>query len=94
MRVLSKEEQAKIRSQIGEFVPDLIWQPPPKAMALFKSLDNPPWVPASQAGHMRDDDYVLGIKRGDRAYAVPIYIVDAYHSINATLEDTPVFLAS
>jgi hypothetical protein len=73
----------------------MAWQPPKRAFEIgFATWDNPQWVPASEAVHLRDDDYVLGVKHGDKAYCMPIYIIDYYHLINAVLEGEHVYFSS
>ena len=90
------EKRAKeIRAHIAPLELDLAWQPPKQAMLIaFKAFDDPSWVSASEAHHMRDDDYVLGINLDDAAYCMPQYIIDYYHTINAQLGDHPAFFSS
>jgi len=48
----------------------------------ISGLDDPATVPASQATHMRDDDYVVGLVFDGTARAYPLWIVDNYHVVN------------
>lgn len=48
--------------------------------------DDPEMVPAADASHMRDDDYVIGLVFRDRPRAYPIWIVDNYHVVNDRLD--------
>ena len=56
-------------------------------------LNNPPVVSAADADHMKDSDAVLGLLVGDHARAYPWWIVVAYHVINDTFSDLPVYVA-
>jgi hypothetical protein len=90
------DKRAKeIRSHIAPLELDLAWQPPKQAMLIaFKAFDEPQWVTADKATHMRDDDYVLGISVGADDYCMPQFIIDYYHTINAQLGDHPAFFSS
>ncbi|TMK86003.1 MAG: DUF3179 domain-containing protein [Actinobacteria bacterium] len=45
-------------------------------------VDDPPMVGATEAQHMRPDDYVIGLVVGGSARAYPLWIVDYYHVVN------------
>ncbi|MEJ3653115.1 DUF3179 domain-containing (seleno)protein [Actinomycetes bacterium KLBMP 9759] len=51
----------------------------------FLPLNNPAVVAADAAGHMRDDDPVVGILVGDQARAYPWWVLANYHLVNDTL---------
>jgi hypothetical protein len=96
MQASMDDKRAKeIRSHIAPLELDMAWQPPKQAMLIaFKAFDEPQWVTADEATHMRDDDYVLGISIGDDAYCMPQFIIDYYHTINAQLGEHPSFFSS
>lgn len=96
MEAAMDEQRAKaIRSHIAPLEIDLAWQPPKQAMLIaFKALDDPTWVPAADATHMRNDDYVLGLNLDGAAYCMPQHIIDYYHTINTVLGDHPAFFSA
>jgi len=60
---------------------------------IMASLDEPSFVAASDAGHMRPDDVVIGITEPVvRAY--PVWIVDHYHVVNDAAGDVRFLVAS
>jgi thiol-disulfide isomerase/thioredoxin len=64
---------------------DLAEQMPP--------LDDPVHKPAAAAGHMRDEDWVLGVVAAGRACAYPWWVVKNYHVVNDTIGGVPVAVA-
>jgi len=56
-------------------------------------LNNPPVVASKDADHMKDSDPVLGLLVGEHARAYPWWIVIAYHVINDTFSEFPVYVA-
>ena len=63
-------------------------------------LNNPDVVPAEEAGHMLENDIVVGLVVGDQARAYPWWIIANYHVVNDTIHGLagysngmPVFLA-
>lgn len=57
------------------------------------ALNDPVWLPASEAQHMRDDDAVLGFAEGNEAWAFPWWIMKNHHVANLTLAGRPRFVA-
>src|SRR5436309_2717753 len=57
-----------------------------------RPLMDPEMVPASAAGHMRDDDVVLGLELDGEARAYPWWIMDNHHVANDTVAGKPVVL--
>jgi hypothetical protein len=53
-------------------------------------LETPNWVAADRAAHMEPDDAVLGFEVGDRAWAIPWWIMKNHHVANLTLAGQPV----
>ena len=49
--------------------------------------DDPTFVPAMAAEHMRPDDLVLGVTVGGRSRAYPIWLIDHYHVVNDRLDE-------
>lgn len=49
---------------------------------LIAAWDRPKFVSAAEAGHMREDDYVVGFKYKQHTRAYPLWITDNYHIIN------------
>lgn len=64
------------------------------AGGLIAYWDDPETVPAAEATHMRDDDYIIGTVYKGVARAYPLWVVDYYHIINDTIAEQPVVLAS
>lgn len=91
-----QQKNALIRDHIDPLVDiTLAFRPPRRALEIaFKCLDDAHWVPARTATHMRDDDYALGLKVGDKQYCVPIHIIDYYHTINTEIAGHPSFFSS
>jgi hypothetical protein len=48
----------------------------------ISGLDEAQMVPAREAGHMRPDDYVLGLVLQDEPRAYPLWVIDNYHVVN------------
>ena len=57
---------------------------------LISAWDDPEFVPAEDAQHMRGDDYVVGLVVGGKARAYPLWITDNYHVINDVLQGVPI----
>ncbi|MHC4353395.1 MAG: DUF3179 domain-containing (seleno)protein, partial [Planctomycetota bacterium] len=57
---------------------------------LIASWDNPEFVAAANATHMRDDDYVVGIEYKGHFRAYPLWITDNYHMINDQIAGEPI----
>lgn len=49
---------------------------------LIACWDRPQFVQATDATHMRDDDYVVGLVYKGHARAYPLWVTDNYHMIN------------
>ncbi|MCI0633464.1 MAG: DUF3179 domain-containing protein [Actinobacteria bacterium] len=60
----------------------------------ISGTDHPEMVPAERAGHMRPDDYVIGLAFGGGARAYPVWVVDNYHVVNDRVDDEPFFVVS
>ena len=60
--------------------------PPPYRIGL---IAEPSYAPASEAGFMRSDDYIIGINYRSATKAYPLWIIDYYHTIQDKLEDEP-----
>lgn len=58
------------------------------------ALDDPEMVSGSAAGHLRQDDYVVGLVFGDRPRAYPLWIIDHYHVINDRIGDDRIVVTS
>lgn len=61
---------------------------------LIAAWDRPRFVPAAEASHMRDDDYVVGLEHKDRFRAYPLWITDNYHIINDRMAGDPILFAT
>lgn len=48
----------------------------------ISGVDDPLMVPASEADHMRPEDYVIGVVVRGEARAYPIWVIDNYHVVN------------
>src|SRR5438034_150455 len=55
-----------------------------------KPLTDPPFVPASEADFMRDDDTVLGLEFNGDARAYPWWIMDNHHVANDIVGGQPI----
>jgi Protein of unknown function (DUF3179) len=53
-------------------------------------LEQPRWVPATDAAHMRDDDPVLVVALSQQSYVLPWWVMKNHHVANLTLERSPV----
>ena len=58
----------------------------------FVSLDNPVFLPASEASHLGDDELVLGYEFEGEARAYPINMMRFYHIVNDSLGGSPVLI--
>jgi hypothetical protein len=61
---------------------------------LIASWDNPEFVAAANATHMRDDDYVVGIEYKGHFRAYPLWITDNYHMINDQIAGEPILFST
>jgi len=61
---------------------------------LIAAWDRPLFVRASEAAHMRDDDYVVGLGYKGQFRAYPLWITDNYHIINDRIAGVPVLFAT
>lgn len=52
----------------------------------------PNWLPATQDGHMRPGDTVMGILVGDDAYAFPWWIMKNHHVANVIIKGRPIMV--
>lgn len=57
---------------------------------LIAAWDRPKFVPAAEAGHMRPDDYVVGLRHKGYTRAYPMWVTDNYHMINDKVAGDPV----
>lgn len=62
------------------------FQLPARIGAVITSWDDPQMVAPSEASHMREDDYVVGLVLRGRPRAYPLWIVDHYHVLNDRME--------
>jgi Protein of unknown function (DUF3179) len=62
---------------------DKLWDG--RAMAPFKSIDNPPSVTAAEASFLSPEDYVLGVSINGVSRAYPTRFVWFHHVVNDTL---------
>lgn len=51
-------------------------------------------VPAGAAGHMRGDDYVIGVAFGGRHRAYPLWVIDNYHVVNDQVDGDRLLITS
>ncbi|MGQ0670445.1 MAG: DUF3179 domain-containing (seleno)protein, partial [Actinomycetota bacterium] len=56
--------------------------------------DDPEMASASEAHHMRQDDYVVGLVFRGSARAYPIWVVDNYHVVNDRVDGERFFVTS
>ena len=61
---------------------------------LISAWDKPEFVSAEQAGHMRDDDYVVGLVYKGVARAYPLWVTDNYHVINDKIAGDPILFTT
>lgn len=52
------------------------------AERLFPPLDQPRFVPAGEADHVRLDDSIVGVNYRGRSRAYPTWALDNYHIVN------------
>jgi hypothetical protein len=55
----------------------------------FPILTDPEFVGAAEAGFMRADDWVVGVRVGDRARCYPAHMVDNVHVVNDVIDGVP-----
>lgn len=58
----------------------------------FPTLTDLPVIKASEAAHMREGDYVVGLTMGGLPRAYPWWILDNSHAYNDIVEDIPLFV--
>ncbi len=85
--------QLKVRRLWGKNVQEVVlWNWPPDSRIaswlypIHKPLMYPTFVEAGKAEHMRDDDPVVGIVKGNEARAYPWWIMDNHHLVNDFIE--------
>lgn len=61
---------------------------------LIAAWDRSQFVPASDATHMRDDDYVVGLEFKGHFRAYPLWITDNYHIINDRIAGEPLLFTT
>lgn len=61
---------------------------------LIAAWDRPMFVPADRAGHMREDDYVVGLEYKGHFRAYPLWVTDNYHMINDRIAGDPVLFST
>ncbi len=61
---------------------------------LIAAWDRSQFVPASDAAHMRGDDYVVGLEYKGHFRAYPLWITDNCHIINDRIAGEPVLFAT
>jgi len=57
-----------------------------------RPLNDPEWLTAENAAHMRPDDPILGFYLENKAWAVPLWIIRLPHVANLTLDGKPVLI--
>ncbi|UTW11381.1 DUF3179 domain-containing protein [Marinobacterium rhizophilum] len=74
----------------GALVPvdDILRGGPPRDG--IPSIDAPHFIPAAQAGELRDSDYVMGLNRNGISKAYPIRILNWHEIVNDRFGDEPV----
>lgn len=55
-------------------------------------LNNPPFLKANTARHMRDDDLIIGINYGGIIRAYPAWIISSYNIINDSVNGKPILI--
>ena len=85
---------ASVAENVTEFREDRFWSGPPEMAKLVYPLNDPTFVPADKATHMREDDYVVAFAYKDVARAYPVWIVDYYHAINDSVGGEPIIVFS
>ncbi|HEX2030192.1 MAG TPA: DUF3179 domain-containing (seleno)protein [Actinomycetota bacterium] len=78
-RLLGKEPAAGALLPLG-----------PATLRFCRPLTRPRFVPAAEAGHMRDDDVVLGVVVEAEARAYPWWILDDHHVANDVVAGRPI----
>lgn len=53
-------------------------------------IENPEFIPASEALFLQEDELVLGLAVGDQAKAYPVRVLGLYEVINDRLGERPV----
>ncbi|MBI4473245.1 MAG: DUF3179 domain-containing protein [Acidobacteria bacterium] len=64
------------------------------AERVFPPLDNPQFVKARDAGHVRLDDAIVGVTFRGKARAYPTWALDNYHIINDRWDGEPVVITA
>ncbi len=72
------------------FAVDGVAPDPWRTMLIAKPL----YATAAEAGHMRDDDYVVGLAYKDVIKAFPLWIVDYYHTVHEEVDGEPLVVFS
>ncbi|MDJ0901720.1 MAG: DUF3179 domain-containing (seleno)protein [Xenococcus sp. MO_188.B8] len=75
---------SKAASHLEPYLPEIAknFELPRQIGSLIAAWDRPELVPANQASHMRDGEYVVGLVYQGVARAYPLWIADYYHIIN------------
>ncbi len=83
-------------AQLAPYEPDISanFEIPIHIGKLIASWDQPAFVVADKADHMREADYVVGIVHKGEARAYPLWITDNYHMINDKLAGDPVLFST
>ncbi|MCG8606464.1 DUF3179 domain-containing protein [bacterium] len=63
-----------------------------KMFPYWEPLEEPVWVPADPAEHMRPDDPVLGLLVEGKAFALPWWVMKNHHQANLVLEGQPILV--
>jgi hypothetical protein len=61
---------------------------------LIAAWDRPKFVTVTDATHMRDDDYVVGVEYKGQFRAYPLWITDNYHIINDRIAGDPILFST
>ena len=61
-----------------------------KRMPHHAPLEEAEWLPASDDGHMRPDDTVVGMIVDGKAYAIPWWVMKNHHVANLVLDERPI----
>lgn len=74
---------------VRHFNPEKCLGPGPQ---FFPPLTDLPLVQASEATHMRDNDYVVGLSMANLSRAYPWWILDNSHAYNDVIDDMPLLV--
>jgi hypothetical protein len=55
-------------------------------------LEDPGWIPAPEASHMRADDPVIVVPRHEHSYVLPWWVLTKHHVANLVLEGRPILV--